>query len=515
MALIHCPECAKQVSDQSKTCINCGYPISKLNYSRKKFDWRKWRKPIAVLCIVMLTLIGAYFAIQYFFNNDSLVSGILRENNPDSSNSLKNITIGRRDNNPFTIVDLSSRSIAAITKDNMVVASGENTSQELDLEPWKDIVSLSMGERHTVGLRSDGTVVATGDERNKRLDVKNWKDVTFIAAGLNQTLGIKSDGTVYYAGDDEIAKAYIKQWRDVVALAVGGNFQHGSSNTHIVALKNDGSLYSTGNNDFDQINTDDWDKLIDIAAGHRQTVGLQMDGTVVWTGSIQGDTEEMKEWKDIQAVAAGRHHIVGLKADGTVIATGSNDEGQLDVGDWKNIVAIGAEWHTTIGVTDKGEIMVAGTNAYAHHDAALWNNISIPEKIEYTTESVPVIDEYEGDRSDFKDIAITVTDKRNQPAHPGNGYFSDKVFFEFEVANHTKHNIRGIQGYVEVKDMFGEIFLTITVDFTRETFRANRITLPESQFIKINPYLDNDIILYDTKYSDLQFEYIITDVVFQ
>ena len=28
MALIECPECGKEISEKSKTCINCGYPIS-------------------------------------------------------------------------------------------------------------------------------------------------------------------------------------------------------------------------------------------------------------------------------------------------------------------------------------------------------------------------------------------------------------------------------------------------------------------------------------------------------
>jgi len=28
MALVQCPECGKEISDKSKACINCGYPIS-------------------------------------------------------------------------------------------------------------------------------------------------------------------------------------------------------------------------------------------------------------------------------------------------------------------------------------------------------------------------------------------------------------------------------------------------------------------------------------------------------
>ena len=32
MALIHCPECGTQVSDQATACTKCAYPISKLNF---------------------------------------------------------------------------------------------------------------------------------------------------------------------------------------------------------------------------------------------------------------------------------------------------------------------------------------------------------------------------------------------------------------------------------------------------------------------------------------------------
>ena len=29
MALINCPECGKEISDQVKNCPNCGYPLKK------------------------------------------------------------------------------------------------------------------------------------------------------------------------------------------------------------------------------------------------------------------------------------------------------------------------------------------------------------------------------------------------------------------------------------------------------------------------------------------------------
>lgn len=36
MALINCPECGKQISNNAENCPNCGYPINKKNYSKQK-----------------------------------------------------------------------------------------------------------------------------------------------------------------------------------------------------------------------------------------------------------------------------------------------------------------------------------------------------------------------------------------------------------------------------------------------------------------------------------------------
>lgn len=35
MALIECPECGKEVSDQAKNCPNCGHPIPISNYTNQ------------------------------------------------------------------------------------------------------------------------------------------------------------------------------------------------------------------------------------------------------------------------------------------------------------------------------------------------------------------------------------------------------------------------------------------------------------------------------------------------
>lgn len=36
MALIKCPECGKEISDKSKSCIHCGYPLNDAHISKPK-----------------------------------------------------------------------------------------------------------------------------------------------------------------------------------------------------------------------------------------------------------------------------------------------------------------------------------------------------------------------------------------------------------------------------------------------------------------------------------------------
>ena len=43
------------------------------------------------------------------------------------------------------------------------------------MDGWRDIVSIAVGNSHTVGLKADGTVVAVGRNYDGRCDVSGWK----------------------------------------------------------------------------------------------------------------------------------------------------------------------------------------------------------------------------------------------------------------------------------------------------------------------------------------------------
>ena len=70
----------------------------------------------------------------------------------------------------------------------------------LQVESWKDITQIAMGECHTVGLQTDGTVVAAGRNYAGQCDVEDWKDIVYIVAGRTCTLGITADGDLKMAG---------------------------------------------------------------------------------------------------------------------------------------------------------------------------------------------------------------------------------------------------------------------------------------------------------------------------
>ena len=57
MALISCPECKKQVSDQAKSCPHCGVKLKKA-----KSDEAKAGRIVAVIVLVIVLVLGILVA---------------------------------------------------------------------------------------------------------------------------------------------------------------------------------------------------------------------------------------------------------------------------------------------------------------------------------------------------------------------------------------------------------------------------------------------------------------------
>lgn len=93
MALINCPECGKEISDMSETCINCGYII----HPEKKKQKKK-KKIILLFCIalVLLLAVGGGFLLKsnkeaVTYNNSKLAFSKLNDSASILSRAMSDI----------------------------------------------------------------------------------------------------------------------------------------------------------------------------------------------------------------------------------------------------------------------------------------------------------------------------------------------------------------------------------------------------------------------------------------
>ena len=233
-----------------------------------------------------------------------------------------------------------------------VIAAGYNADGRCDVGSWKNIIALSVSDRHTLGLSSDGTVVATG--RNDALEcfIKRWSGITSIAAIPNLSCGLQADGKIVHAGLKLENFDVVNNWTNLKSLIPGKHSLFGLTKT--------GKVFST---DPYCKAVENWENIISVAGGQDLCIGLQQDGTVVLAGNPRVLCQfRTRDWHDIVAVAGGDRHVVGLKADGTVVATGENFFGQCDVEHWHNIVAVAAGGDLTAGLCADGTVVCTRQN---------------------------------------------------------------------------------------------------------------------------------------------------------
>ena len=231
---------------------------------------------------------------------------------------------------------------------------------------WKDIISVKLGKMHAVGLKNDGTVVACGDNTKGQCDVQNWGNIIAISAGDNHTIGLKKDGTVIACGDNTLGQCEVQTWTNIKSIATKINVTAG--------LKEDGTVVACGDNSKGQCNTESWQNITDISVGYVNIAGLKDNETVVISGDNSQNQCNVEDWKGITKIVSGNYYTVGLKKDGTVVAIGWNEYGQCDTNEWKDIVDVIASYSHTLGLSKEGKVVAIGWNEYGQCDVQSWNN---------------------------------------------------------------------------------------------------------------------------------------------
>ena len=196
---------------------------------------------------------------------------------------------------------------------------------------------------------------------------KSENSFTKISAGDKYLFALTDQGKVQIV-DINIKKRGREpydNWNEIIDIAAGNNF--------IIGLKRNSTLLATGEGlFFYQLGS--WKDICKIEAGGFHLLGLRNDGKVYAAGKNSIGQCSVDDWTDIVDISAGEMHSVGLKKDGTVVAVGWNHEShprfksRCAVESWSNIIAISAGEDHTLGLRIDGTVIATGNNKYGQCD---------------------------------------------------------------------------------------------------------------------------------------------------
>lgn len=190
MALINCPECSKQISDQTNTCPHCGYPIQsqKLDpFPPLTQTQHKTATPksygcgtfilIVIVCFVLYQCISSYSDYQ-----DRVQSYSEPANEPESEN-----------------IDLETKASTMINtyKDNEVRADAIYKGKKLKVAGIVHSISSDVTDKAVVHLAPKGdeyaftSVHASGDNNfhNQAINLSKGTMITIICIGDGEVMG--------------------------------------------------------------------------------------------------------------------------------------------------------------------------------------------------------------------------------------------------------------------------------------------------------------------------------------
>ena len=84
--------------------------------------------------------------------------------------------------------------------------------------------------------------------------------------------------------------------------------------------------------------------------------------------------------------------------------------------------------------------------------------------------------------------------------------FNERTNNRSVMPNITSKSIKGIQGVLTIKDLFGEKIISLNCDFTGKIIPTNDNRTYEGIGFDINQFMDDHIKVYNENFEDLIFE---------
>lgn len=147
------------------------------------------------------------------------------------------------------------------------------------------------------------------------------------------------------------------------------------------------------------------------------------------------------------------------------------------------------------------------------YDSAISTINTLSDVVGNTDELKALAQQY-SELKNYQYIKVVCTDKGQLPKNTDKWRFSSYATFVFELTNNSDKPIKGVQGVLQINDLFGSKIMDVRCDFTGHTIQPNEVYVDDELSFEINEFMDEDMKLYNEDYSDLNFEYEPTAIVF-
>lgn len=243
------------------------------------------------------------------------------------------------------------RHTVGLRDDGRVLAAGDNSKGQCEVESWKDIIQVAAGALHTVGLRLDGTVVAVGDNSFNQCKVSKWTDIKAVAATAFATLGLRSDGTIVAT---KVMEGKVSGWHGVTDISAGSY--------SVGCLYGQGSMICS--HKAGQLNLSA--SLTTLSVCGAVSAGLQADGTMV------SSYDRAPAWRDMQQVAVTQTGFLGVTKDGRALSFRFRDAEEVQVPiEGKALEIAGSGTHIVV-LTEDGRVHAFGSSGAGQCDVSEW-----------------------------------------------------------------------------------------------------------------------------------------------
>ena len=296
---------------------------------------------------------------------------------------------------PFTLtrdninrLSVSETTVVYIDDYSGVNGSGSNANGELSNLTSQAAVKVCEGEGFTIILNEDGTLSHAGLISKYAKEIDDWKNIVDIAVGDKHIVGVDSNGRVHCAGDNADGACDVNDARNIKKVFAASN--------GTILLDNDGVVSYAGNF-IGSGSLKSYFNIRDVASSENILAILCDDYTIDVYTKNSLNYLEAESWNDIVDVACGESFVAGLDRYGKVHIEIDNDQIRNEVEKWSNIIAIDGASDYMIGF-DGVKIYGVGNNAYHQFvkEELVKQRLDMVSNVEYTIDDQFVSVQFDG-----------------------------------------------------------------------------------------------------------------------